>query len=138
MFGKHFSSLTSAYYHDQLSTFHSRRVAEHLIGCRSCRDIFEEVKFGARLAAHLPVIEAPDSLWRGIENALDVDCAPALIRKRGRPPSIFFQPRFAFTSLALIVLVAGFAAFFMLRRPGQIAVRQPDANSSTCSVRRPS
>src|SRR6266403_1896492 len=135
MFAKHISSLTSAYCHDELSPEQSRRVAEHLISCRHCRDIFEEVKFGARLAAQLPLIEAPDSLWRGIEIALDGDCAPALIRKRGLSLSILFQPRFAFTSLALIVLVAGFAAFLMLRRPGRM-VGQPGANSSTWDVAR--
>src|SRR5216684_287230 len=71
MFSKHVSSLTSAYCHDELSPEQSRRVAEHLISCQRCRAEFEEVKFGARLAAQLPMIEAPDSLWRGIEIALD-------------------------------------------------------------------
>jgi len=51
MFAKHVSSLTSAYCHDELSPEESRRVAEHLISCERCRGEFEEVKFGARLAA---------------------------------------------------------------------------------------
>ncbi len=68
MFAKHVSNLTSAYCHDELSPEQSRRVAEHLISCRHCRGEFEEVKFGARLAAQLPLIEAPDSLWDGLES----------------------------------------------------------------------
>ena len=56
MFAKHVSSLTSAYCHDELSPAESRRVAEHLIGCPRCRGEFEEIKFGARLAAQLPLL----------------------------------------------------------------------------------
>ena len=82
MFAKHVSSFTSAYCHDELSPKQSRRVAEHLISCRHCRGEFEEIRFGARLAAQLPLIDAPDSLWRGIEIALDRDGRPALARPR--------------------------------------------------------
>src|ERR1700730_15720770 len=99
MFSKHVSSLTSAYCHDELSPAQSRRVAEHLIGCQRCRGEFEEVRFGARLAAQLPAIGAPDSLWRGIEIALDRDRHPALARKPGRIIPFLLQPRFALASL---------------------------------------
>ena len=61
MFTKHVSSLTSAYCDDELSPEQSRQVAEHLIGCRRCRGNFEEIKFGARLAAQLPLMLAGDS-----------------------------------------------------------------------------
>ena len=37
MLSKHVSSLTSAYYHDELVPEQSRRVAEHLMGCLRCR-----------------------------------------------------------------------------------------------------
>jgi hypothetical protein len=115
MFSKHVSSLTSAYCHDELSPAESRRVAEHLIGCPRCRTEFEEIKFGARLAAQLPLIEAPDSLWHGIGVALDG--RPALTRKRPRLNSFLMQPRFALASLALVALVIGFAAFWLRRAP---------------------
>src|SRR5437016_6695131 len=95
MFSKHVSSLTSAYCHDELSPAESRRVAEHLISCQRCRGEFEEIKFGARLAAQLPLIEAPDSLWRGIEIALDRDGRPALTRHRPGIIPFLMQPRFA-------------------------------------------
>src|SRR2546426_77022 len=113
MFAKHISSLTSAYCHDELSPDESRRVAEHLISCQRCRDEFEEVKFGASLAAQLPLIEAPDSLWRGIEIALDRDGRPERTRRPRRIISFLIQPRFAFAALALGVLVIGFAAFWL-------------------------
>ena len=113
MFAKHVSSLTSAYCHDELSPDESRRVAEHLISCERCRGEFEEVKFGARLAAQLPLIEAPDSQWRGIEIALDRKGGPAHTPTRRRLTSFFVQPRFAVAALALGVLVIGFAAFWL-------------------------
>src|SRR5260370_33857699 len=113
MFSKHVSSLTSAYCHDELSPAQSRRVAEHLISCQRCRAEFEEVKFGARLAAQLPMIEAPDSLWRGIEIALDRDGRPVPGRNRVRIMPFLMQPRFALASLVLVGLVIGFAAFWL-------------------------
>jgi hypothetical protein len=88
-------------------------VAEHLIRCRRCRREFEEIKFGARLAAHLPVIESPDSLWRGIEIALDGDGRAMLARERRRIIPFLVQPRLAVASLALVVLAIVFAAFWM-------------------------
>jgi hypothetical protein len=117
MFAKHVSSLTSAYCHDELSPDESRRVAEHLISCQRCRSEFEEVKFGANLAAQLPLIEAPDSLWSGIEIALDHEGRPVHIPKRRRFTSFFVQPRFVVAALALVVLVIGFAAFWLRRNP---------------------
>ncbi len=117
MFAKHVSSLTSAYCHDELSPAESRRVAEHLISCQRCRAEFEEIKFGARLAAQLPLIEAPDSLWRKTEIALDRDGRSAPTRKPGRIIPFLMQPRFALASLALVVLVIGVATFWLRQAP---------------------
>lgn len=136
MFARHVSSLTSAYCHDELSPAQSRRVAEHLIGCQRCRGEFEEVRFGARLAAQLPLIDAPDSLWRGIEIALDRDGRPTLARRHGRIIPFLLQPRFAFTGLALLVLVLGTATFWMLRRPRSIALNQPRSAEPSWDVAR--
>lgn len=117
MFAKHVSSLISAYCHDELSPAESRRVAEHLISCPRCRGEFEEIKFGARLAAQLPLIEAPDSLWRGIEIALDREGRSAPTRNPGRIIPFLMQPRFALASLALVVLVIGVATFWLRQTP---------------------
>jgi len=122
MFAKHVSSLTSAYCHDELSPEQSRRVAEHLISCRNCRGEFEEVKFGARLAAQLPLIEAPDSLWDGLESALDRAGRTPQTLPRRRILSIRVQPRLALVSLALVALVIGFAALWLRHNPKPIGL----------------
>jgi hypothetical protein len=118
MFSKHVSSLTSAYYHDELLPDQSRQVAEHLIGCPRCRSEFEEIKFGAKLAAQLPLLPAPDSLWREIEIALDRNGRQAPSRDRWRFIQFVTRPRFALAAGALIVLaVVAFAAFWMHHTP---------------------
>ena len=66
MFSNHVSEQLSAYCHDELEAKASQQVAEHLLGCRSCRAEFEEIKVGVKLAGHLPLVSAPDSLWSGI------------------------------------------------------------------------
>jgi hypothetical protein len=117
MFSKHVSSLTSAYYHDELIPEQSRRVAEHLIRCPRCRAEFEEVRFGARLAAQLPLIPAPDSLWREIEVALDRNGRALPVRSRARVVPFLLQPRFAFAAVALVGLVVAVAALLMNHTP---------------------
>ncbi|MDX6382706.1 MAG: hypothetical protein QOK48_279 [Blastocatellia bacterium] len=113
MFAKHIFRLTSAYCHDELSSAQSQLVAEHLIGCQRCRGEFEEVRFGARLAAQLPLIEPPESLWRGIEIALDANRRPG---ERVRP-RFFMQPVFAVAAVALLVLVSGLAWLWLRQSP---------------------
>src|SRR5215475_11661939 len=75
MFWNHVSKRISAYLHGELRPEESRRVAEHLMTCRRCRDECEEVKFGARLAARLSDdmarAQAPASLWAELEEMLD-------------------------------------------------------------------
>ena len=118
MFSKHVSSLTSAYYHDELLPEQSRQVAEHLISCPRCRSEFEEVKFGAKLAAQLPLVPAPDSLWREIEIALDRNGRQAPSRDRWRFIPFVTRPRFALAAGGLMVLVVvAFAAFWLHRTP---------------------
>ena len=120
MFSRHVSSLTSAYYHNELPPEQSRRVAEHLIGCLRCRADFEEIKFGARLAAQLPLIPAPDSLWREIEAVLDRNDRTAPVHSRWRVNPFLMQPRFAMAALVLVGLVVAIAALW-LRHPPQPA-----------------
>ena len=86
MFWNHVSKRLSAYLHGELRPVESRRVAEHLMTCRRCRDEYEEVKFGARLAARLSDdlarAQAPASLWAELEEMLDGAEAP---RRRPLP-----------------------------------------------------
>lgn len=117
MFSKHVSSLTSAYYHDELPPEQSRRVAEHLIGCLRCRAEFEEIKFGAKLAEQLPLIPAPDSLWSEIETALDRNGQTAPARRRRGTFLFLTQPRFALGALVLVGLVVAIAALWLRHAP---------------------
>lgn len=105
MLGNHVSNLSSAYWHDELTPQESRRVAEHLIGCHQCRTEFEEVKLGARFAAQLERLPAPDFLWTRVAAGLDGYTSS---RRRLR----FLKP-LAIAS-GLVVLIA--AGSLLLRR----------------------
>ena len=59
MFSKHVTKDLSAYCHGALPPEQMRQVAEHLIGCNRCRQEFEEVKLGVKLAEQLPAVSAP-------------------------------------------------------------------------------
>lgn len=75
MFWNHVSKRLSAYLHGELRPEESRRVAEHLLICRRCRDEYEEIKFGARLATRLSEnlagAQAPAALWAELERMID-------------------------------------------------------------------
>lgn len=114
MFAKHVSNLASAYCHDELSPEQSRRVTEHLISCQRCRGEFEEIRFGAGLAARLPLVESPDSLWSGIEIALDRDGRAKLAREPGRLITFLEQPSFVVT-VSVVLLVALFFGVYWIR-----------------------
>lgn len=62
MFTKHTTKHLSAYHHGELSTEETRRVEAHLQVCPACRNAYEEIRFGAQLAALLPRAVAPASL----------------------------------------------------------------------------
>lgn len=117
MFSNHVREQLSAYCHDELDAKASRRVAEHLIACRSCRAEFEEIKAGVKLAEHLPLVKAPDSLWSELENRLDQQASkneePANLRRSLR--ARFFYPVPAAITAAL-VLALGAAAFWIYRQ----------------------
>jgi hypothetical protein len=79
MFWTHVSKRLSAYLHGELRPEESRRVAEHLLICRRCRDEYEEIKFGARLATRLSEdlagdmagAQAPAAIWAELERMID-------------------------------------------------------------------
>lgn len=99
MFSKHVTGDISAYCHGELPAEESRRFAEHIISCAKCRREFEEIKLGVKLAEQLPQLEAPESLWKGIEARLG---GPARVEVNGRS----WQLRYAAIA-AVLVLAAG-------------------------------
>lgn len=110
MLRRHARARLSAYALGDLDPEASRRVALHLMRCRRCRAIYEEIKAGAELARELPLVEAPASLWTEIASALDavpgtgaVPAAPP-DRPRGRPRSRRLAPAAALAAAAALVL----------------------------------
>lgn len=105
MFSQHVDKNLSAYCHGELSDEESRRVAEHLIGCKRCRREFEEIKLGVKFAEQLPLASAPSSLWNEIEAALLERSRPA----RLHPKSSRLAPLFSWqrvTAVCALLLLA--------------------------------
>jgi FecR-like protein/putative zinc finger protein len=79
MFSRHVTKDISAYCHGELSSEESKQFAEHIISCVKCRNKFEEVKLGIKLAEQLPQLTAPDHLWRELEPLLAKQSQPSQI-----------------------------------------------------------
>jgi len=112
MFSKHVTNQLSAYCHGELAAEDSRGIAEHLIGCSRCREQFEEIKLGVKLAEHLPQQVAPDSLWQELQARMIVEAgqnrvAPiATSRNQSRFTFKGWQPAFAGVAVGLLLAVA--------------------------------
>ncbi|HEV2863445.1 MAG TPA: zf-HC2 domain-containing protein [Pyrinomonadaceae bacterium] len=110
MFGTHVKKDLSAYAHGELAPERSQRVCEHLRSCAACREEYEEMKLGIRLAECLPQAEAPAALWDGIEAGLARDAFKGKAdetkaRRAGfRFPALSWR---AGLSFATVLLLAG-------------------------------
>jgi hypothetical protein len=71
MLSKHVIKLLSAYCNGELPAEESRRVSGHLLSCQRCRAEYEQIRAGARLAEQLATLQAPDGLWKEIEESLE-------------------------------------------------------------------
>jgi hypothetical protein len=117
MFSKHVIKDLSAYCHGELPSEQMRQVAEHLIGCNRCRQEFEEIKLGVKLAGHLPAAAAPDTLWGELEVLLDA-CPVNQNPVSKRRWSNVMRPQLV--ALAAVVLLAtSFGAFWLYTRAGR-------------------
>jgi predicted anti-sigma-YlaC factor YlaD len=118
MFWTHVNKWLSAYLHGELRPEESRRVAEHLMVCRRCRDEYEEIKFGARMAARLSDdlarAQAPASLWAELE---EMTCGAEAARRRPLPAR---RPlKIALAGAATLALAFGVFWFYpRAPRPG--------------------
>jgi anti-sigma factor RsiW len=113
MFSKHVRKNISAYCHGELSTEESRVFAEHIIACNKCRNEFEQIKEGIKLAEQLPLVSAPDSLWTGIVPLLGAQKVRELPVSR----RAFFDAWQAKAGIAAALLLAlGFGLYSLVRR----------------------
>lgn len=119
----HVSKKLSAYLDGELQPQEAQRTAEHLLGCQQCHAEFEEIKFGAQMAAQLVRCQAPDSLWSELERAMSSGIPSHHIgaerAEAARRKSLFATPAFGFATVAAMLLI-GFAAFWFYRQQPQI------------------
>jgi len=110
MFSKHVTSLSSAYFHDELAARERQRVAEHLLSCTPCRADFDDVKLGARFAEQLQIVSAPDSVWAGVVDQLD--------NKRVSRMRLWFVKPLAIAAMILLVVAGGLVLLRSNRNTG--------------------
>src|SRR5882724_7176777 len=105
MFSNHVSKELSAYCQGEVGNDQSRQIAEHLIGCNRCREQFEEIKLGVKLAERLPQLAAPDSLWLDLESRLVRETNQSRIKssKQTRFSFKLWQPGFAGVAAGLLL-----------------------------------
>lgn len=115
MFSSHVTKELSAYCNGELVAEHSRKVAEHLIACNRCRQEFEEVKLGVKLAECLPLHSAPESLWSDIQAHLPEHRQPAVFTKPAKSLFKVWRPAFVGIAAGLMVVV-GFGVFWVYTR----------------------
>lgn len=114
MFSQHVAKDLSAYCNGEMPGDEARQIAEHLIGCNRCREQFEEIKLGVKLAERLPQLSAPDSLWLNLQTQLD---------SAGSERPIASPRKFTFRSLrfvpvaAVVLLTIGVGVFYFYPRP---------------------
>src|ERR1044071_180069 len=106
MFSTHVTKDISAYCHGELSSEKSKQFAEHIISCVKCRNKFEEVKLGIKLAEQLPQLSAPDHLWRELE---------PLLAKESRPSRVvgFWSWQMKTAAAAVLLLLTSWGAWLV-------------------------
>jgi predicted anti-sigma-YlaC factor YlaD len=110
MFRIHVNKKLSAYLHGELGREESNRVADHLLDCQRCRDEYEEIRFGASLAAQLSREHAPAELWGELAAKIEN-------RERARRrPLLAPTPLKIALAGAAMMLAIGVGAFWLYSR----------------------
>ncbi len=110
MFRSHVNKKLSAYLHGELGGEESNRVADHLLDCRRCREEYEEIRFGASLAAQLSREQAPVELWS--ELAAKIENRETARRR----PLLAPTPLKIALAGAAMMLAIGIGAFWLYSR----------------------
>lgn len=114
MFSKHVTSELSAYCQEELSDARTRAVAEHVMQCSQCRVQLEEIKFGIKLAEHLPQVAAPEQMWNEIRSLVDRQASASPFR---RPRPAFLRPQLVAIAACLLVAILLGVIWFFRDRP---------------------
>lgn len=114
MFSNHVTNDLSAYCNGELTSERSRQVAEHIISCAKCRQKFEEIKLGVKLAEQLPHLSAPENMWSELESLMGRQQTTTPGSKS--TPGVFplRSPQFALIA-ASVLMVAGLIGLWFYR-----------------------
>jgi hypothetical protein len=115
MFSNHVTEDLSAYCNGELPAEQSRQVAEHLIACNRCREEFDEIKLGVKLAECLPLHIAPESLWSDINANLPEHTSRAVTSKPATSIFKVWRPAFVGVAAGLLLMVA-FGVYWVYTR----------------------
>ncbi len=119
MFRRHLHNQLSAYHHGELAAGERQRVAAHLAQCAQCRAGYEQIAFGAQLAAQLAAqykgTPAHAQLWDDLAERLASQEEREFAQTRPNGP---FTPRFKFALAvgAMAVLVVSVLSWQFYRR----------------------
>ena len=70
MFTMHVDKSLTRYSDGELTAAEEGRIDAHLASCSKCRAALDEIQFSARLVRQLSEVNAPSSVWNGIDAAL--------------------------------------------------------------------
>jgi hypothetical protein len=108
MFTRHVDKSLTRYSDGELTAVEERRIDAHLASCSKCRAALDEIQFSARLVRQLSGVNAPPSVWNGIDAALTES------RNDGSPTTepapqayVFGRPLRWAVAFTLIAIVSG-------------------------------
>lgn len=112
MFGEHFKSKLSAYCLGELLAEEARRVAEHLLHCRDCREEYDEIRFGIEMAGRMTRDQAPAGEWGKLMVAIEAT------QKERRWKGVLTWPMAAASAMAIVLI--GLATWNAARRVSKV------------------
>jgi hypothetical protein len=108
---RHYNEELSAFADQELSSDDRQMIAEHILHCESCRRQYHTVRRGSAFAQKLSPADAPDKVWRSIDDEICDSSTPRL--------EAFAAPRWFdvshFGAFATTILFMGLLAFFLYR-----------------------
>ena len=110
MWEKHIARHLMAYLSGELPPGKARQVESHLELCEACRAERDQIRAGMDAIQHLPLVEAPDSIWPSV--------AAEFGRHRPRPAAAAVRRRWALAAAALTVLISSTAYWRLHRSSG--------------------